>query len=279
MNRDYKQFPEDDNGEVLWELRCNGDALADSREIDFSAVFTDRKTAREFADSFSVGHRVDLERLEEKTDGGLEWHVIVYLDEVPVHSRICQFEALMEERAAKLGGRTLGWSAIFVPSAEPIPRELWWNYLAGYDGLVGSIRINLALKAYAPVAGYPTLLITGVNYESNPKKPESKLPADKELDFLHGINAKRVELVTSQVAAIYIGGFIHNNTQEDYFYVADATGLESALDEFHRKNCPDRQHFCKTHNDPEWKHYLEFLYPNDATMEHYRAELEKLGVL
>lgn len=279
VNRNYKHFPEDDNGEILWKLRCNGDALTDPREIDFSAVFPSRKQAQEFADGFSGEHRVELEQLEEQTEDGLEWHVIVYLDEVPIHTRISQFEALLEQRATKLGGRTCGWSAIVVPSADPIPCDLWWTYLAGYDGLVGSIRINLALKASAPVADYPTLLITGVSYQSNPKKPETKLPADEELDLLHDLSSRRVELVTSSAAAIYIGGFICDNKQEDYFYVVDPAGLEATLKEFHQRECPGRKHSCKTHADSEWKHYLEFLYPNEPTMEHYREELEALGVL
>lgn len=36
MKRDYKEFPKDDNGEVLWQLRTSGDALREPREIDFS---------------------------------------------------------------------------------------------------------------------------------------------------------------------------------------------------------------------------------------------------
>lgn len=279
MERDYTQFPDDDNGDVLWELRCSGDALVDPREIDFSAIFPSKKVANEFAAVFGKDYRVEVERLEEQQEDGLDWHVLVYLDEVPTHGRITEFEALLERQAAALGGRTSGWSATFVPSAELIIRDLWWSYLADYDGLLGSIRINLALKDHAPLAEYPTLLMAGVDYESRAEKLELKMPESADLDFLNQVSEKRVALVTSRANAVFVGSFLHDNQQMDYFYVANAEGLEGALQELHQQECPDRRHFFKTQDDPEWKAYLEFLYPNEATIEHYRAELEELGAL
>ncbi len=282
MNRDYKKFPEDDNGEVLWKLRCAGDALTAPREIDFDAVFPTKKVAEQFADLFRKDHRIDLEQLDKDSrgDDGLDWHVIVYLDEVPTHERICEFEALMENRATKLGGRTWGWSANFVPSADPIPEDIWWQYTAGYeDNLPGSIRINLALKDHAPVKGFPKLVIARTGYESNPETPENKLPSTEELDLLHSISEQRVALITSNCEAIYIGGFLCNNWQEDFFYATDVKGLEAAVKKFHQAECPGRKTSFSTHDDPKWKHYLEFLYPNEATIKFYKKDLKKLGVL
>jgi hypothetical protein len=65
MKRDYKKFPDDDNGNGLWHFRTKGDALTEPREIDFTLIFPSEEAAVEFA-----------------------------------------------------GGRTSGWSAIFVPSNE-----------------------------------------------------------------------------------------------------------------------------------------------------------------
>jgi hypothetical protein len=279
MERDYTHFPDDDNGEVLWELRCAGDALVEPREIDFSAIFPSQKAARKFAAAFSNQHRVEVERAEEHQEDGLDWEVLVYINEIPTHARITEFEAALERQAAALGGRTSGWSAIFVPSAEPIPRDLWWTYLGSYGDLLGSTTINLGLKDHAPLSGYTTLLITGVSYESRSDKPELKMPERAELEFLNQVSEKRVALVTSRPNAVFVGAFLHDNQQLDYFYVADADGLEAALQQFHQAECPTRRHFFSTHSDAEWKEYLNFLYPNEATIEHYRAELEKLGAL
>lgn len=66
MKRDYKQFPKDDNGEVLWQLRTSGDALTEPREIDFSVIFPSKEAAGAFADALGTKHRVELERLDKK---------------------------------------------------------------------------------------------------------------------------------------------------------------------------------------------------------------------
>jgi hypothetical protein len=135
------------------------------------------------------------------------------------------------------------------------------------------------LKDHAPVKGFPKLVIARTGYESNPDSPESKLPTGEELDLLHGISERRVVLVTSECEAIYIGSFLCDNWQEDYFYAADVKGLEAAVKKFHSAECHGRKSSFSAHDEPEWKHYLEFLYPNEATIEFYKKDLKKLGVL
>ncbi len=280
MKRNLKQFPNDENGEVLWRLRCAGDALTDPREIDFSAVFPDKVSSSEFASKFGKRHRVEIERLEKKhRDDGYPWHVLVYLDEIPTHKRITAFEALLSKEARSLGGRTWGWSATYVPSAEPIIQDRWWVYLASYDGLTGSTRLNFDLKDYAPMAGYKTLVVCGISCESSKRRPESGLPSRKELGFLHRISEKRAALVKAKAKAIHVGAFLKANRQEDFFYVADPKGLEAALKKFYKKECSGREHFFRCKRDPKWKAYLDFLYPNEATIEFYRKELEELELI
>jgi hypothetical protein len=164
-------------------------------------------------------------------------------------------------------------------TSKPLNTELWWSYVAEYDGLIGSTTINLGLKRRAPNSDFPTLVMTGVSYESSHKKPELKMPEMEDLDFLNRVSEKRVAFVRSHAKAIWVGAFLHDNKQVDYFYVADAGGLEAALREFHQKECPGRRQSFKSQSDPEWRAYLDFLYPNKPTIEHYRGELEKLGVL
>jgi hypothetical protein len=283
MKRDYKQFPRNPNGEVLWALRTSGDALTEPREIDFSAIFPSRNAASEFAGFFGKKHRVELLRLKKQDQpDGFPWHVLVYLHEVPRHTTITAFEASLKKQAAPLGGRTWGWSSTFVPSTSPsVVKELWWSYLARDpdDGLPGSMKLNLGLNIHAPMRVLPHLLMTSVSYESNRKKPELKLPSRTDLESLHRLNDKRVTLVMSRTEAVYAGSYTHANRYVDYFYVADPRGIEAALKKFHQKECPGRQVGFKTQRDPKWKCYLEWMYPNEATIEHYRGELQKLGAI
>src|SRR5215813_10726253 len=127
MKRDFNQFPDDDNGEVLWELRCQGDALTSAREIDVTVIFPSKKAAKEFAAACRNSFKVELQEAEEHHEDGLDWEVIVYTDAVPTHAGITSLEEMLGEQAAPVGGRTSGWSAVFVPSAPPIIRDLWWS--------------------------------------------------------------------------------------------------------------------------------------------------------
>lgn len=162
-------------------------------------------------------------------------------------------------------------------TSQPMKTELWWSYLADYDGLPGSTLVNLALKTRAPMHDRSTLLVTGVSYESAPK--DSGLPDAAELEFLNRLSDKRLALVTAHSTAIFVGSFTHKNERLDYIYVADAAGLESALRDFYKTECPARHPYINIKSDPRWAAYLDFLYPNAQTIEHYRAELLKLGAL
>jgi hypothetical protein len=279
MKRDQEKFPNDDNGDVLWQLRCQGDALTDPREIDFTVTFPSKKAASEFAAFFRKEFKVELKETEDPQENGYNWEVIVYSHAVPTHSGITSLEAQLENQAASLNGRTSGWSAVFVPSAQPIIPERWSSYLASYDGLLGSIRLNFGLKDHAPVSGYTTLLISGVSYESGREKSEMKMPETEDLAFLNEVSEKRVALVMSRSTAIHVGAFLHDNMQLDYFYIIDPDGLETALKDFHEKECPGRRQSFKIESEPDWGAYLRFLYPNEATIEHYREEFKREGVL
>lgn len=129
------------------------------------------------------------------------------------------------------------------------------------------------------MVGYKTLVICGTSYESSKRRSESGLPSRKELSFLHRISEKRVALVKAKAKAIHAGAFLKANRQEDFFYVADSKGLEAVLKKFHKKECPGREHFFRSKRDPKWKAYLDFLYPNEATIEFYRDQLEELDLI
>ena len=117
LPRNYEQFPEDDNGEVLWSFVCQGDNLTVPREIDFSVIFPSEEAAIEFAVTcLRSDFKVELGEQEEPSDDGLNWEVTVYTHAIPAHADISRLEAALGEEAAKSGGRNSGWSAVFVPT-------------------------------------------------------------------------------------------------------------------------------------------------------------------
>src|SRR5262249_40649981 len=118
MKRDYTRFPADDNGDVLWELHSEGDALTEPREIDFTVILPSEDAAIEFAViCLRSSLKVEMEEADERLPDALNWHVTVYTYAVPTHADITALEEALGRQAVPLGGRTSGWSSIFVPSS------------------------------------------------------------------------------------------------------------------------------------------------------------------
>ena len=55
MERDYKRFPHDENGDVLWRMFCNGDRLDKARMIEFALIFSVREDALRETVQLAVG--------------------------------------------------------------------------------------------------------------------------------------------------------------------------------------------------------------------------------
>ena len=76
-------YPSDANGDALRRMAENGDDLSKSRNVDFSVVFADRKSAERFAEHFrGLGNEVVLESTKTDRDG-FPWDVTVVQHMVP----------------------------------------------------------------------------------------------------------------------------------------------------------------------------------------------------
>lgn len=49
MTRDYEQFPDNDNGNVLWQMVEDGNDLSEPHEVEFSIVFEKQEQAEKCA--------------------------------------------------------------------------------------------------------------------------------------------------------------------------------------------------------------------------------------
>jgi hypothetical protein len=110
-------IPEDDNGDVLRRLAANGDDLTRSRNIDFTVVFPDEGSAKQFAEHFrALGYAASSELSEVRSD--LPWDVVVTRNMIPSHRAIGEFEDLLQEIADRFGGLNDGWGCLSVPVAN-----------------------------------------------------------------------------------------------------------------------------------------------------------------
>lgn len=81
MNRDYEQFPDDDNGNVLWQMVEDGDDLTELHEIEFSIAFQDQQNAEQCAmhllyqeQKFLFSKMILLNRMNGSLPSLLRWN-------------------------------------------------------------------------------------------------------------------------------------------------------------------------------------------------------------
>lgn len=110
MNRNAAEFPDDDNGDVLWRMHCNGDDLSKPREIDFSVIFPTEDAALGFAvHLLRNDQKVSFSPYEEHEE--MPWQVHAHPMLEPTHEIITDYEAQLAEDAEKFGGRNDGWGS------------------------------------------------------------------------------------------------------------------------------------------------------------------------
>ena len=108
MSRNYTQFPDDENGDVLWDMARDGDNLDKRREINFSVIFPGEDAAMAFAlQLLRKGQKVSFGPYEGNEQ--LPWQVEVHPVLLPTHEAITHYENLLARDAEPLGGQNDGW--------------------------------------------------------------------------------------------------------------------------------------------------------------------------
>ena len=115
--RDYSVFPDDENGDVLWQMHQYGDDLTVSREIDFSVIFPTKDAAFKFAFSLLENEqKVSFSPYEENTT--FPWQIQIHPVMVPSHKNISHYEHLLGKDAARFDGINDGWGCLQQDSDE-----------------------------------------------------------------------------------------------------------------------------------------------------------------
>jgi hypothetical protein len=108
MSRNFEEFPDDENGDVLWRMAQEGDDLSLPREVNFSVIFPTEEAALKFAVHLLRNEqKVSFAPYEEHDE--LPWQVEAHPVMVPSHENISGYERELEMTAARLSGRNDGW--------------------------------------------------------------------------------------------------------------------------------------------------------------------------
>jgi uncharacterized protein (TIGR01619 family) len=155
---------------------------------------------------------------------------------------------------------------LFLYSLPSIAQEDSWDaYMAQYEKGPGSTMINMALKAKAPIRAFPFLLKTGVTViECNGEG----LPSESEFDKLYEVSEKIKAAIDATVKNKSAGTFSYQCERVDYYYINDTGSIRKILASAYKSNLPGYKYSITIREDKNWEAYLDFLYPNAATLEY-----------
>lgn len=111
MNRDYEQFPDDDNGNVLWQMVEDGDDLTELHEIEFSIAFQDQQNAEQCA-MHLLYQEQKISLFQDDSVEPNEWIITIFVTMEPEYSDIVDLEQWFATIAEQFNGEYDGWGCM-----------------------------------------------------------------------------------------------------------------------------------------------------------------------
>ena len=109
MIRDKSTYPDDENGDALWNMVQQGDDLSKKRGIEFTVIFSTEEDALKFGGILLFNRQqvllYDNEEFEE-----YPYAIVATVAMAPTHKEITDYENLLLKYASHLNGYNDGWS-------------------------------------------------------------------------------------------------------------------------------------------------------------------------
>ena len=111
MTRDFEQFPDDDNGNVLWQMHEDGDDLTEAHEIEYSIAFNSKELAEKCA-LYLLQEEQKISLFIDEEAAQPEWVITIYVYMEPEYSDIVDLEEWFTKIAEQHGGEYDGWGCM-----------------------------------------------------------------------------------------------------------------------------------------------------------------------
>lgn len=147
----------------------------------------------------------------------------------------------------------------------------WESYIAAYEKGAATTLVNMSLREKAPVKDQGFLLITSVTFT----KCENGLPTPEMQETLEGMDDVLARQVSFLGKTTFTGTRTYNCERLNYFYVKDSMDVRLSVQTFFNDNFSTFKNTITIRDDPEWKTYLDTLYPNEIV----QVQLEVTKVL
>src|SRR5690606_21025108 len=108
MSRDYNQFPDDENGNVLWQMHQDGDDLQEAHEIEFSLVLSDEEQADRCA-LYLLKEEQKISLFQDEESATLEWIITIYVYMEPTNEETLDREQWFSKIAPDIQDAYGGW--------------------------------------------------------------------------------------------------------------------------------------------------------------------------
>lgn len=148
--------------------------------------------------------------------------------------------------------------------------EDWNFYICNVNDLLASVFLDLGLRKIAPDKSRPFLLWICV-YLRWPR--DDGLSASLEFEALKAIEEKLTQTMMERFDAVLCGRITTDGRREIYYYAPGAERLQIAVEEV-MSLFREYEFDCGSKADPEWRQYLDVLYPSDE--DHQRMENRKV---
>ncbi len=107
--RDKSLFPNDENGDVLWQMHKGGDDLSKKRSVNFAFLFPSEPDAKGFqSKAEALGFVVEVSYFDEKRS----WDAECSMELVPTHMAISRVERELSSLASSWRGTPDGWGCM-----------------------------------------------------------------------------------------------------------------------------------------------------------------------
>ena len=124
MTRDFEKFPEDDNGNLLWQMHEDGDDLEEVHEIEFSVYFKTQELAEKCAIYLLHEEQKISLYLDEEVQPN-EWVITVYVHLIPDYEDVVDLEQWFSKIAEQFEGEYDGWGCTtYVYDDEELEEKL-----------------------------------------------------------------------------------------------------------------------------------------------------------
>lgn len=141
--------------------------------------------------------------------------------------------------------------------------EHWASYFCNVNDKLASIFLDIHLLNVAPDFARPSLLWVWV-YCKHPR--HDGLSSSEEFPTLCAIEDKLKLTLTQDGQAVFGGRITTDGRREFYYYAPNAGTFETALKSV-MSSFPDYEFDFGTQSDPQWKQYLNVLFPSDNDLQ------------